>query len=201
MIRRRKFCAWWLVEPSVCITPWGCVHAIDRCAGVDHHFHLFSWLCNLAACHRLSCKHIRHFQLCLQMWRVLLTQVNFFCKHEQNGLVSAGFALLVFRRALVSVKVWSTTVPTFTIVSSGVAAIHSWQVRDSWRFFWWCCIPFSCVEVPFLLNFTTFTVWSCFSNSFVCISLHSRVLPWGQISRGLLAELCAVGNLTYSSSR
>ena len=131
MIRRRKFCAWWLVEPSVCITPWGCVHAIDRCAGVDHHFHLFSWLCNLAACHRLSCKHIRHFQLCLQMWRVLLTQVNFFCKHEQNGLVSAGFALLVFRRAWVSVKVWSTTVPTFTIVSSGVAAI-AWLVASAW---------------------------------------------------------------------
>ena len=44
------------------------------------------------------------------MWRVLLTQVNFFCKHELNGLVSAGFALLVFRKAWVSVKVWSTTV-------------------------------------------------------------------------------------------
>ena len=127
---------------------------------------------------------------------------NFFCKQEQNGLVSAGFALLVFRRALVSVKVWSTTVPTFTIVSSGVAAIHSWQVRDSWRFCWWCCIPFRCVEVPFLLNFTTFTVWSCFSNSFVCISLNYRLLQAFHevfISRGLLAELCAVGNLTYSS--
>ena len=49
-------------------------------------FHQF-WLCKFVACHRLPCKHIRHFQPCLQTWRVLLTQVDLFCKHGQNGLV------------------------------------------------------------------------------------------------------------------
>ena len=132
MIRRRKFCAWWLVEPFVCITPWGCVCPCDRpmrrsCPSFSSVFLTLQFGC-------LSPPIVQtysSFSAVSSMWRVLLTQVNFFCKHELNGLVSAGFALLVFRRAWVSVKVWSTTVPTFTIVSSGVAAI-AWLVAGAW---------------------------------------------------------------------
>ena len=91
MIRRRKFCVCWLLVPSVCITPCRCVRPQDWPMRQGRpSFPFFShqfWLCKFVACHRLPCKHIRHFQPCLQTWRVLLTQVDLFCKHGQNGLV------------------------------------------------------------------------------------------------------------------
>ena len=135
-----------------------------------------SWLYKLVACHRLSCKRICHFQ-------------NVTCFADSGGFVlqtrAKWFSLpqdlhIFFFAGHESL--WGYGPPQF---------LHLHCLFESYCD---CVTPDELMALfPFGMSGGSFLV------KLYCVIQGLYQLSWGQIGWGLLAELCAEGNLTYSS--